>query len=140
MSETRGVVAFVVRRRDEWIYNDEYNQLHAGWVLGAYLDRDKAEARRRELHAADPINYDVTGPPHPDSEWESFSTMPPEEGIARLRAAGLEPPEDGDWQEWYWGCKESLTPEQERAFFTIADRLGKYEVVEMTVEVDEGGP
>jgi hypothetical protein len=164
MAERKTVTAYVVQRVN-WEYNDErYFRCDEGnEPVQVFLDRRKAEAHALELERAlgrGNLGHALDLHGTEESDW---STLPQEELVARVRAAGLGPtPEDEaeirnsygaysqaqadadpSWLVMAWLCqaveREShrWSEAQQRAVWEAFDRLRQYVVIETAVELEE---
>jgi hypothetical protein len=155
MSERKTITVYVVQQV-HWEYNDEdytrVDEMNA--PLRTFLDRARAEAHRREREQQspgfDPIHY---------SGWayEAWTTLPQEEFVARLRAVGLDPtdeevqasthgyhPSGGpdppeDYCTWLYNTVTfgALSEEQQEAVREAFDRVRQFDVVPITIELEE---
>jgi hypothetical protein len=122
-----------------WEYNDEYYDRCEGAPLRTFLSREKAEAYAREQEQAIPARERFIEPfQDPDEPLANLTTLGLPELQERLRAVGLEPPDEEEaFPQWYYEVLGSLTPRQRRAMREVFDRTRYFEVVEAKVEVDE---
>lgn len=126
------ITVYVVRRLG-WEYGDDfyYRNDSEDAPLRSFLNRDKAEAHRRDLDWAYVVEHKVNPFGWIDARLQDRSLLPLDELLARLRAAGIADPEADAWTQY-----ESLPESGRRAVWDVIDRIRFHEVIEMKVEVE----
>jgi hypothetical protein len=113
---------YTVHRRNWMRVSDSWHRLPGSDRVASFASQDAAEAERDRLEAE---ARRVVNPFACGTTFADRSHL--DEGRFRdwLLDAGLEPPEDGDWGEWW----EDLPEEHDRAVWDGLDRVRFYDVV-----------
>jgi hypothetical protein len=128
---------YVVRRLN-WEYGDDfwYREEAGDAPVETFLDRTKAEARRRQLEWQHVQEARINPFGYIDADLEGRTSLPPEEFFLRLRRAGLRLGGEDGWRSYLWSQYDELSDEQRRLVWEAVDGIRFFEVVEMTVDLE----
>jgi hypothetical protein len=138
MTGGKAIKVFVVRRLG-WEYGDDfYHRDEKGDApLRTFLDRKKAEADRRAAEWAHVRQGKINPFGWVEAGLEERSTLPREQLLERLRQAGMRVEAGPDLPADLWAQYADLTEDQQRLVWEAIDRIRFFELVEMTVDLDE---
>lgn len=129
-------------QRVEWGYDDNWFYPEGDTPIKAFRSREGAEAHRREREA---IQRREIKEPSDEYGWKrnltwnfgplgEISSLTEAELNDRVRGLGLPEMTMDDEEAWWETIWDTMTPEQEDAFWQLFDRLQFFTVVE--VELD----
>lgn len=134
MSDERTVKVYLVQRLS-WQYGDDfyYRREEEDAPMRTFLDPAVAEAHRRELEWQHVQENDINPFGYVDGSLAERTSLPMDEFQVRLERAGMRFSEvDRLWEQY-----RSLGEEGRRQVWEVIDRLRFFQLVEMTVPLEE---
>jgi hypothetical protein len=138
MAQRKQIKVYVVQRLS-WEYGDDfyYRRPEEDAPMKSFLDRDKAEAHRRELEWEHVRASKINPFGYVDAALEERSSLAMPQFLARLREAGIESAGEGDEARFdFWEQYEKLPDENKRQVWLATDRVRFFELLEMDIEVE----
>lgn len=138
MANSKRITAYVVQRLS-WEYGDDfyYRRPEEDAPMKTFLDRNKAEAYRKELEWEHVRASKINPFGYVDAALEERSSLPLPELLERFRTAGITLEGEGD-QRYVelWTQYEQLPDEGKRMVWLAVDRLRFFELIEMTIDLE----
>jgi hypothetical protein len=139
MATDKQLTVYVIQRLS-WEYGDDfyYRSESEDAPMESFLDRSKAEARRRQLEWVYVRDKQINPFGWIDASLEERSSLPRPQLLERLRQAGLhsEETDDGARMDFWQQYDEQLSDEQRQLVWEALDQMRFFQLVEMTVELD----
>jgi hypothetical protein len=136
---SRNPIKLYVVRRLGWEYGDDfyYRDEKEDAPLRSFLDPRKAEADRRAVEWEYVRQREINPFGWIDGGMEERSSLPLDQLLERLRQAGMQVEGWPNLAIDLWSQYEDLTEDQQRLVWEAIDRIRFFELVEMTVDLDE---
>ncbi len=139
MAQGKTMTVYLVQRLN-WEYGDDfyYRNEAQDAPMRTFRDRARAEALRRDLEWQHVRDSQINPFGYVDASLEERSSLPRDQLLARLREAGLQPEGEVDEARMdLWSQYDALPDEQRRLVWDAVDRFRFFQVVEMSVDLDE---
>jgi hypothetical protein len=139
MAQGKTMTVYLVQRLS-WEYGDDfyYRAESNDAPMRTFRDRTRAETLRRDLEWEHVRANQINPFGYVDASLEERSSLPLDELLARLSEAGIQTGGEGDQARIdLWSQYDALPDEQRRLVWDAVDRLRFFQVVEMSVDLDE---